>query len=298
MTPLRLRLPWTASLALGLGACVFASAAESPPDWATFLGTYVWSEGWDGFGGFSGLELDADGTGFTAISDRALVVTGRLLRDASGLVTGVETLTREPILDPEGNDLPLRRGDSEGLAVAPDGTTFISLEGDVRVRVQAHDGLPPAALPDHPDFDRMWENRALEALAIDEAGVLYTLPERPFLGDGFFPVYAFRDGSWQEAFRLPSREGFAIAGADVGPDGRLYLLERDLAGLGFRTGIRRVNLDGTGDEVLLSTATGTHDNLEGLSVWRDAEGLRATMVSDDNFRFFQRTEIVEYRLPD
>jgi hypothetical protein len=45
-------------------------------------------------------------------------------------------------------------------------------------------------------------------------------------------------------------------------------------------------------------ATGTHDNLEGLDVWADAEGLRATMISDDNFRFFQRTEIVDYRLPD
>jgi hypothetical protein len=283
---------------LGLGACVLASAAESPADRARFLGAYAWSEAWDGFGGFSGLELDADGTDFTLLSDRALVVTGRLRRDATGAVVGVETLTREPVLDPEGNRLPLRRGDTEGLAVAPDGTVFLSLEGDVRVRVEAHDGLPPAALPGHPDFDRMWENRALEALAIDAGGVLYTLPERPFLGQGSFPVYAFRDGAWELAFRLPSRESFAIAGADVGPDGRLYLLERDLAGLGFRTGLRRVNLDGTGDEVLLTTATGTHDNLEGLAVWEDAEGLRATMISDDNFRFFQRTEIVEYRLPD
>jgi len=43
----------------------------------------------------------------------------------------------------------------------------------------------------------------------------------------------------------------------------------------------------------------THDNLEGVSVWRDADGaLRATLVSDDNFRFLQQTEIVEYLLPD
>jgi hypothetical protein len=281
-----------------LGACVLASAAESPPDRATFLGTYVWSEDWDGFGGFSGLELAEDGSGFTVISDRALVVTGRFLRDAAGAVAGVETATRERILDPEGNPLPLRRGDSEGLAIALDGRAFVSLEGDVRVRVEAHDGLPPSLLPGHPDFDRMWENRALEALAVDDQGVLYTLPERPFLGNGFFPVYAFRHGAWEEAFRVPSRESFAVAGADVGPDGRLYLLERDLAGLGFRTGLRRINLDGTGDEVLLTTATGTHDNLEGLAVWEDAKGLRATMISDDNFRFFQQTEIVEYRLPD
>jgi hypothetical protein len=42
-----------------------------------------------------------------------------------------------------------------------------------------------------------------------------------------------------------------------------------------------------------------HDNLEGLSVWRDDQGvLHATMISDDNFIFVQQTQIVEYRLLD
>lgn len=287
-----------AALALGLGACVLAPASGSPPGPAVHLGTFVWDEDWDGFGGFSALELDAGGQAFTILSDRALVVTGRFLRDDRGAVTGVETASRERILDPGGNRMPRQRSDSEGLAIAADGAVYLSLEGEVRVRVQARDGLPPALLPSHPDFERMRDNRALEALAIDAAGVFYTLPERPFSGESSFPVYAFRAGAWEEAFRLPQREGFAVAGADVGPDGRLYLLERDLSGLGFRTGLRRMALDGTGDEVLLTTATGTHDNLEGLDVWQDEGGLRATMIADDNFRFFQRTEIVDYRLPD
>jgi hypothetical protein len=47
--------------------------------------------------------------------------------------------------------------------------------------------------------------------------------------------------------------------------------------------------------VLLRSAAGTHDNLEGLAVWRDVGGhIRLTMISDDNFRFFQKTEFVEY----
>ena len=288
----------TSALALALGACVLAPASGGPPSRAVHLGTFVWEEDWRGFGGFSALEQSEDGTAFTILSDRALVVTGRFRRGENGAVTGVETEGRERILDPGGNRLPRLRGDSEGLAITADGTVYISLEGDVRVRVEAHDGLPPALLPTHPDFGRMHENRALESLAVDAQGVFYTLPERPFEGEDSFPVYAFRDGAWAVAFRLPGREGFAMAGADVGPDGRLYLLERDLAGLGFRTGLRRIALDGTGEEVLLTTATGTHDNLEGLDVWRDAEGLRATMISDDNFRFFQQTEIVDYRLPD
>jgi hypothetical protein len=52
------------------------------------------------------------------------------------------------------------------------------------------------------------------------------------------------------------------------------------------------------EETLLKTATGTHDNLEGLAVWRDADGaIRLLMVSDDNNTPLQQTQIVEYRVP-
>lgn len=263
---------------------------------AAFLGSYTWSERWERFGGFSGLELDAEGTGFVVLSDRARLVNGRLLRDGKGVVTGVEVEARTRILDPQGEPLTGRRADSEGLAIAPDGAMYISFEDAARVRVEARDGLPPAVLPQHPDFAGMGRNSALEALAVDGEGRLYTLPERPEAGR--FPVFRFDDGAWTVAFELPARGNFAVAGADVGPDGRLYVLERDFTGLGFRSRLRRMNLDGSGEETLLATATGTHDNLESLAVWADARGLRATMISDDNFRFFQRTEFVDYRLPD
>jgi hypothetical protein len=49
---------------------------------------------------------------------------------------------------------------------------------------------------------------------------------------------------------------------------------------------------------VLETKTGDFDNLEGISVWRDATGaIRVTMVSDDNFMFFQQTQLVEFSLP-
>ena len=42
-----------------------------------------------------------------------------------------------------------------------------------------------------------------------------------------------------------------------------------------------------------------HDNLEGLAVWRDDSGaIRLTMISDDNFNLLQRTELVEYAVPE
>ena len=99
---------------------------------------------------------------------------------------------------------------------------------------------------------------------------------------------------------VPSAPGFESSGADFGPDGRLYLLEREFTGFAFRSRVRRFTLSNdsvTQEETLLETPHHTHGNLEGLSVWRDAGGaLRLTMISDDNFKSFLRSEFVEYRL--
>lgn len=147
----------------------------------------------------------------------------------------------------------------------------------------------------------MQQNSSLEALAIGPDGALYVLPERSGRLTRPFPVYRYAGGAWTQPFEIPRRGEFLMTGADFGPDGRLYLLERHLASIfGFQTRVRsfRVAENRVSDErVELVTSTGTHDNLEGIAVWRDAAGrIRLTMVSDDNFRAFQVTEFVEYRL--
>ena len=212
------------------------------------------------------------------------------------MIVGVAVTATAPLLDNEGGALGLSRGDSEGLALAPDGTLFISFEGFARVRMQAGlDGVP-SLLPRAAEFDGLRSNGALESLALGPDGSLWTIPERSGRADRPFPVFHFADGVWTIPWTMPRRGAYLPAGADIGPDGRLYVVERDFTGFGFRTRIRRFALDGSGEEVLLETATGVHDNLEGISVWQDAQGLRMTLISDDNFRLFQQTQIVEYRL--
>ena len=285
------------ALALGAGCAVAAGiAARIPAGAAEFVGAYDWNEEWEAFGGFSAIEVDPDGVGFTALSDRAAIVSGRLLRDPGGVVSDVEvTAGPDWLLSIEGERFQGLSGDSEGLAIGADGTTWIGFEGVARVRTR--DGQPPPGERDHPDFEELQLNASLEALAIDATGALYAIPERSGENDRPFPVYRHRDGIWDIAFSIPREGAFLVAGADIGPDDRLYVLERGFNGLGFRTRVRRFGLDGTGGETLLATATATHDNLEGIAVWDDGEGIRLTMISDDNFRFFQQTEIVEYRIP-
>ncbi len=274
------------------------SFAVPGPGSARFAGRLAWSVDEDWFGGLSGVELSGDGTRFTAVSDHGRLLTGRIAR-TDGAISGISDLAQAPMLGPAG--MPLKRGrdDAEGLAIRGDGQIFVSFEGDHRVWSYGRVGGQAARLPRHPAFARMASNGSLEALAIDADGALYTLAERSPRDDWPLVVYRFARGAWTRAFSLPRRGGFLPVGADFGPDGRFYLLERRFYGpFGFASRVRRFSLGAmgaTGEEVLVTTAAGRFDNLEGISAWRDpAGGIRITMISDDNFRAFQRTEFVEY----
>ena len=280
--------------ALGLSAGI--ACAQS----LEFVSRYIWQSPVEGFGGFSSLELSRNGENFTTTTDKGLIAEGRIMR-SGGRIRGLDNLRFAKILNADGAPLVSYRTDAEGLAISPSGTIYISFEGTHRV--MAYDSPSHAArpLPHIPWRGSLQSNSSLEALAIDKAGVLYTMPERSGDLNRPFPVFRYRDGRWDRTLSIPRRDGFLPVGADFGPDGRLYLLERELTGLnGFATRVRSFKLgrNAVSDErELLRTTGGTHDNLEGIAVWATPEGvIRVTMISDDNFKFFQRTELVEYRL--
>jgi hypothetical protein len=254
------------------------------------------------FGGFSALHLSPDGLTFVALSDHGAFVTGQFDRDASGRILSISTSAVTPLVGRDAKPLRPGRNDSEGLAIAPDSTTYVSFEGQARVLHYSKLGSAAKPMPSHPDFAEMDGNKSLESLAINKGGELLTLPEDSGLAARVFPVYRFRDGVWDRPFTLPRRGSFLVSDATFGPDGRFYILERQFLGLGgFASRVRRFDLTpngATNETTLLQTDPGAFDNLEGLAVWRDAKGLRATMVSDDNFFPFFRSQIVEYRLPD
>jgi len=287
-----------------LGAGLAAMAMSIWGAWAQtaeFVGRYTWTDPQDAFGGFSGLEVSGDGAHFVAITDKGHIVTGRFLRDGAR-ISGIAADPIRALKNTEGGPLGRFETDSEGLALRGDGRLYISFEAVHRVWTYRDPGSEAAWLPRPPDFEAMQNNSSLEALAIGPDRALYTLPERSGRLTRPFPVYRYRGGAWSQPFALPRRGEFLPVGADFGPDGRFYLLERQLNGIfGFATRIRSFRFTATGaldERTVLETPTGAHDNLEGLAVWREPAGdLRLTMISDDNFRPFQITEIVEYRLP-
>ena len=237
------------------------------------------------FGGLSAIEISSDGAEAFLVSDRGGLFRAEISRQSGKLTNiSVERLPQS-----------LRGFDSEGLAIDADGQWFVSLEGRSQVRA-----LPKTRLPRHPDFRKFPGNGGLEALAIDRDGALWTLPETSALQRHPIPIYRFADGRWTIPRTLPREGLFLPVGADFGPDGKLYILERHLNTLGFRTRIRRITPgQNTPPETVLETSALTHGNLEGLAAWQDSQGrMRLTLVSDNNFKPYLRSEMVEYVLQE
>ena len=285
----------------GLIAALCGGMAIAEPK-ATYLGTVGIAGDRDYLGGLSAIEVGADGSTFTALSDSAVLFQGRFLRAAAGALTGVEVGgPGRRLLDAAGGPLDHPMDDSEGLAVWGD-RIAVSFELENRLAEYDPAGQLVRALPAAPEFAAMPGNWGLEALAAGPDGALYALPEGDAAGTAEIPVFRLADGEWTVAMHLPGAGTFRPVGADFGPDGRLYVLERDYWPLvGFQTRLRRVAI-GSPDlrqEVLFQTPAGRHGNLEGLSVWADRNGrLVATMVADNNFLPLTQSEIVEYALPD
>ncbi len=250
------------------------------------------------FGGFSSLEVAADGLSFMATSDRGTLLEGDILRE-EGRMTGVDNLRLRNIQDTKGRPVTRYNIDAEGLAVSATGEIYMSFEANHRVMVQASPEATPVFVPKHPDFRALQNNSGLEALAIDEAGVLYAIPERSGGLEVPFPVYRFNGEAWRKDWSLPRSNDFLVAGADIFA-GQLYVLERKLEGIwGFSSRIRRFEIGAETGETLLVSAAGQFDNLEGIALWKPTDGAtRIMLIADDNFLFLQKNELVEMVLEE
>lgn len=260
----------------------------------------------DGLGGLSGLDYTVDGSELVLISDRGSFAHAEITRRA-GRPEALHFVTRQMLVDPDkvttqvpqDEDWPLN--DAEGLAITQDGVSFVSFEHEHRVLQFRVLGTDPDARSYTPFWGALGMNSGLEALAVAADGTLYAVPEGIPSGAWEAPVYRRgQDEDWYAAFTLPVTAEFKPVGADIGPDGRLYILERRFHLLGFYSRVRSMEVGPRGVTDIrteLSTHRGDHGNLEGIAVWRDAEGhIRLTMVSDNNYLPVMRNQLVEYVL--
>jgi len=290
--PSRIRLALIAGL---LALSTQIATAET----AKYISSYTWQAPSEKHGGFSGIEVSDDGQSFTIIGDKGIIVEGAFKRINGQISNVISHLVGLKNID--GNPVSKPDSDAEGLAIAPNGQIYVTFEQRHRMWRYRDSKSKAEWMPVHPKFKNFKSNDGLEALAIDRDGTLFALPEKS--GTDWINIYRFKGGKWVQPFSIPRLKHFKAVGADFGPDGKFYLLERTIKSVfGFRSRIRRFVITGnriSDEEILLETESGQHDNLEGIAVWRDVAGdIRLTMIADDNFNFFQTTEFVEYRLQE
>lgn len=238
-----------------------------------------------------------NGRDIMLLSDHGFVVTARLSRGYGQRIDGMQVQQVVPLLNENGVRVAGSYRDAEGLAIDRRGRMYVSFEGHNRVWSYPRLGAPAEAIGEHRDFSRMRAGRGLEAVAVARDGTLYAIPERPARATYGFPSYRLQNGEWTGSFRLPQEGHFLPVSADFGPDGLLYVLEREHGARGLRSQVRRFSVRGraiTAPRVVMRSDYGQFQNLEGLSVFRDRSGrIRLLMVSDNDMSPSRPTELID-----
>ncbi|MDE2376028.1 esterase-like activity of phytase family protein [Bradyrhizobium sp.] len=266
-----------------------------------------------GFGGLSGIRLDARGERFIAISDQGAWFTGAIRYRGREMV-GLADVEAAPMLNAEGRPITERRHWYDSESIALDGSfVYVGLErvnqllrfdfskGFTRSRGEAMP-LPPAAR-------RLPNNKGLEGLVVVPqgqplAGTLIALSERGLDHDGNLLAFLI-GGPSPGQFSIRRTENFDISDAVLLPSGELLILERKFSWFtGVNIRIRAIALKSIAPnalvdgEAIFSADLGHEiDNMEGIDAHVTSEGETVlTLVSDDNFSLLQRTLLLQFTL--
>ncbi|MGT2503407.1 esterase-like activity of phytase family protein [Bradyrhizobium guangxiense] len=272
-----------------------------------------------GFGGLSGLRLDAKGERFLAVSDQGGWFTGRI-RYANGKMTGLDDVEAAPLLGAEGRPITEKRLWWDSESIARDGNlVYVGLErvnqilrydfakGGTRARGEA--------MPVPAGVRKLPSNKGLEALVVVPrdtqkaqplAGTLIAFSERGLDADGNLTAFLI-GGPSPGQFSVRRTEKYDISDAVLLASGELLILERKFSWFtGVNIRIRSIPLKGIAPGALvdgpaLFAADLGHeiDNMEGIDAHVTAEGETVlTLVSDDNFSLLQRTLLLQFTLAE
>jgi hypothetical protein len=265
-----------------------------------------------GFGGLSGLRLDAKGERFISFSDKGSWFTGRIVYRGREMM-GLDDVEAAPMLGPDGKPLAARGWfDTESIAL--DGSlVYVGIERvNQVVRFDFAKGFTRSrgeVFPMPPAVKKLPNNKGLEALVFVPKGfplegTLIAISERGLDRDGNLIAFLV-GGPTPGQFSVRRSNNFDISDAVLLLSGDLLLLERKfslLSGVGIR--IRRIALKSVGPNAVVDGSAifeadlGEEiDNMEGIDTFVTPEGDTVlTMVSDDNFSLLQRTLLLQFRL--
>lgn len=273
----------------------------------------ILTSGFRGFGGLSGLRLDAKGERFIAINDMGSWFTGRIVYSGRDM-TGLDDVEASPMLGANGKPITAR-GWFDAESIALDGSlVYVGLERVNQIlRFDFAKGFTRAlgeVVPLPPAARKLPYNRGLEALVMVPkgpqplAGTLIAISERGLDADGNIIGFLI-GGKTPGQFGLRRSDSFDVSDAVLLPSGDLLVLERKfswLGGLGVR--IRRIALKSVapgavvdGPSIFDADMGNEIDNMEGIDAFVTPEGETVlTLISDDNFSMFERNLLLQFTL--
>ncbi|WP_128923097.1 esterase-like activity of phytase family protein [Bradyrhizobium guangxiense] len=280
-----------------------------------------------GFGGLSGIRLDAKGEGFLAVSDQGGWFTGRI-RYAGGKMAGLDDVEAAPLLGAEGRPITDKRLWWDSESIARDGNVvYVGLERVNQIlRYDFSKGGTHArgeVIPVPPGVRRLPSNKGLEALVVvpkekDKgkeqskgqgqplAGTLIAFSERGLDADGNLTAFLI-GGPTPGQFSVRRTEKYDISDAVLLPSGEILILERKFSWFtGVNIRIRSLQLKSIapgalvdGPALFVADLGQEIDNMEGIDAHVTPEGETVlTLISDDNFSMLQRTLLLQFTLAE
>ncbi len=287
-------------------------------------GGVILSANHSAFGGFSGLSLSADGRRMLAVSDRGAWISSSIDYEG-GKLTGISDVRIGALLDDSGGPIAgVWENDAEALVLMHplaeesadplNGHYLISYEGyhGRLEEVSYRDGTfsTPAGgwdLPDH--LGNLEDNKGIEGVAFlrggDHADAMVAFAERkPDEQGDHTGMVAI--GAKSYPLFLKRRDAYDVTALESLADGSLLVLERSFVRSSLKLGIRlrliaasEIKAGARLDGVVILDAYGRYaiDNFEGMAVSRNEAGETViTLISDDNFNFFQNTILMQFAL--
>lgn len=278
-----------------------------------FVGGLVMRSGDPLFGSMSGIRFRADRKSFVAVLDTGHWMTGQILRNAAGKISGMSGVEITPIMDSSGK-VPRRKSDVDAESLVLDnGRVIVGFEGKHRIDVWKDPGFekspPSSRMSPIVPLSEFRGNGGMEALAVSPrssplGGAMIMVAERSVDREGNL-FAAILDGPQKGIFKVVHHTPFDVTDAAFLPDGNLLLLERRFniaQGIGMRIRLissADIRPGALVDGPILLEADGSYqiDNMEGMDVITGDDGVpHIILVSDDNNSFLQRNVLLEFRL--
>jgi hypothetical protein len=237
-------------------------------------------------------DLVVKGDRLWSVSDEGDAFEARLVLDEAGRLVDVTDGKLSPLVGLDGQPLQGKAwGDSEGLAILPNGDRLVSFEREHRIWRYPAAGGPPLAVP-KPEV-AMAENDGMEAIVADPR----LAPDAYEVGvENTGQVWSCRlAASCAPLSVVEKADDFGLASMTRGPGGlRVHLLRAWDPLRGNRI-IVRVQAPGAAPADLTLSRPLTVDNFEGVAAVPGPHGgVRLYLLSDDNFQSSQRTLLLAF----